>query len=175
MVKASRISSWRSHELVSEAGECLGARDTAAPSQQPDPPLVFEEVHMKFLSVQEENWGDVSAPAVPMVPVQLLLQQRRSVEMRAHPADTNIPGLQITGGCEHHNMVDWVTHIYVGWLLRYGGLQNTWYKMIFLLLTFWITADTCFHFCLWWAVSLHVCAWQMYRAKQFGYCAWRYS
>lgn len=75
MVKASRISSWRSHELLSEAGECLGARDTAAPSQQPDPPPVFEEGHTKFPSVQEENWEVVSAPAaVPTVPVQLVLQ-----------------------------------------------------------------------------------------------------
>lgn len=58
-------------------GECLGARDSAAPSQQPDPPPVSEEVHTKFPSVQEENWGDVSAPAVPTVPVQLVLQREK--------------------------------------------------------------------------------------------------
>lgn len=77
--------------------------------------------------------------------------------------------------CEHHDVGDWVIQIYVGWLLRYSGLQNTWYKMIFGLLTFWISADTSSHFCSCWAVSLHVCAWWMHRAEQFGYCAGRNS
>lgn len=171
MVKTSRVSCWRSHELFSEAGECLGGRDTAAPSQQPVPPSVFEEILTKFPSVEEENWEDVSAPTVPIVPVQLMLQSKEMWKWELK----NIPRPRISGGCEHHDVVDWVIQIYVGWLLRYNGLQNTSYKMGFPLLMFWVSADISFHFCLCWAVSLHVCAWQMYRAEQFGYRAWKYS
>lgn len=98
----------------------------------------------------------------------------RCVEMRAHPAAQTFLGFRSQ---EAVNILMWWIgwSRSVGWLLRYNGPQNTWHKMIFRLLTFLISADRSFHFCLCWAVSLHVCAWQRCRAEQFGYCAWRYS
>lgn len=55
---------------------------------------MYKEVH-KFLRVQEERWGDVSAPAVPTVPAQLVFSKWRSAEARAHSADTKNTGLQV--------------------------------------------------------------------------------
>lgn len=168
VVKASRISCWRSHELFSEAGE-------------PEQHLSSTQILLLWLGKFTWNSPQFKKKTGKMFQLLLLCQRYQfsscsRVKECGHESSSCRHKLSWLQSQEAVNIIMWWTgwSRSVGWLLRYNGPQNTWHDDF---LPFDVLS-ICWYklpLCLCWAVSLPVCAWQRYRAEQFGYCAWRCS
>lgn len=128
VVKASRISCWRSHELFSEAGE-------------PEQHLPSTQILLLWLGKFTWNSPQFKKKTGKMFQLLLLCQRYQfssccRVKECGHESSSCRHKLSWLQSQEAVNIIMWWTgwSRSVGWLLRYNGPQNTWHKIFF---AFW--------------------------------------